>query len=59
VSSMENDLHPLASTGGISSPIADARDAFEVLDDLMQVVEALCPTWPPRERFRDGSVFKL
>ncbi len=37
------------------------RDPFEALDDLMQVVEALCPRWPERESFGDtaASVFKL
>jgi hypothetical protein len=59
MSSSENDLHPLSSTAGVSAPLADARDPFEVLDDLMQVVEALCPTWPARELFRDASDFKL
>jgi len=59
VSSSDVALHPLTSTGGISSPPTDARDAFEVLDDLMQVVEALCPAWPHRELFPDTAVFKL
>ena len=24
-------------------------DPYRVLDDLMTVIEALCPVWPPRE----------
>lgn len=24
-------------------------DPYRVLDDLMAVIEALCPVWPPRE----------
>jgi hypothetical protein len=27
----------------------DEREPFAVFDDLMCVVEALCPIWPPRE----------
>ena len=52
-------LHPLSSTGGINAPLADTRDPFEVLDDLMQVIEALCPTWPTRDLFPDTAEFKL
>jgi len=59
VSSSDAPLHPLASNGGISSPPTDARKPFEVLDELMQVVEALCPAWPHRELFPDTAVFKL
>jgi len=59
MSSSDVALHPLSSTGGVSSPTADSRNPFEVLDDLMQVVEALCPTWPPRELFPDTAAFKL
>ena len=51
--------HPLSATGGISSPPTDSRDPFEVLDDLMQVIEALCPTWPDRELFPNTATFKL
>ena len=50
---------PLASEGGISESPADARGPFEVLDDLMQVIEALCPTYPQRDTFPDGAIFKL
>jgi hypothetical protein len=32
-------------------PTATSRDPFEALDDLMTVVEALCPVWPNREIF--------
>jgi hypothetical protein len=54
-----NDPHLLASAGGISEPPADSRGPFEVLDDLMQVVEALCPTYPERDTFADSAAFKL
>jgi len=52
-------LHPLSSDGGATLPPTDSRDPFEVLDDLMQVIEALCPTWPERELFPVNAAFKL
>jgi hypothetical protein len=42
---------PLVAAGGIRAPVHPMRDPFEALDDLMVVVEALCPTWPWRESF--------
>jgi hypothetical protein len=59
MSSSDVALHLLSSTGGVSSQPADPRDPFEALDDLMQVVEALCPTWPNREVFSDAGAFIL
>jgi hypothetical protein len=58
VSLNSHPLHPLASGGGNEVSPPDSRDPFEVLDDLMQVIEALCPTYPPRSTFA-GSTFKL
>jgi hypothetical protein len=43
--------HLLVANGGIRVPVPTMRDPFEALDDLMVVVEALCPTWPHRESF--------
>jgi hypothetical protein len=59
VNSNEQQSHPLASEGGIGESPADSRDPFEVLDDLMQVIEALCPTYPQRDTFPHGTIFKL
>ena len=59
MSSPDAALQPLSADGGIISASMDTRDPFEVLDDLMQVVEALCPTWPQRELFPVAAVFKL
>lgn len=42
---------PLAADGGVRSVVEPATDWFTVLDDLMGVVEALCPTWPGRGNF--------
>jgi hypothetical protein len=29
-------------------------DPYRALDDLMAVVEALCPVWPSRDRIIEG-----
>lgn len=39
---------PIAGSGGLASKVRGERDPYEDLDDLMTVVEALCPTWPER-----------
>lgn len=49
---------PLAVEGGVTIALPETRDPFEVLDDLMAVVEALCPTWPQRDSTTPGP-FKL
>ncbi len=41
----------LVAGGGLRTPTQPMRDPFEALDDLMVVVEALCPTWPRRKSF--------
>jgi hypothetical protein len=35
--------------GGVVTTAHSEREPYEALDDLMSVIEALCPTWPPRE----------
>jgi hypothetical protein len=42
---------PFAADAGIQSPAAQPEDGFRALDDLMVVIEALCPLWPAREPF--------
>jgi len=37
--------------GGIVVAPSPVADPFAVLDDLMVVIEALCPQWPERETF--------
>jgi len=59
MSSNDAAVHLLTSTGGVRLQPADAQDPFEALDDLMQVVEALCPTWPDRDVFSDAAAFVL
>lgn len=31
------------------------EDPFRTIDDLMAVVEALCPVWPERDAFVNGG----
>lgn len=54
----END-QPFVAEGGISLPIPVPADPYAALDDLMKVVEALCPIWPERETFKEGSYWLL
>jgi hypothetical protein len=51
---------PFAADGGITHvPAATSRDPFEALDDLMTVIEALCPVWPKREIFSSTDRFLI
>lgn len=51
---------PFAADGGIThAPVATSRDPLEVLDDLMTVIEALCPVWPDRETFSSSDRFLI
>jgi hypothetical protein len=52
-----NDI--IAADGGVVAPVVSDRDPYEVLDDLMCVVEALCPTWPQRAPFTGEEKFRL
>jgi hypothetical protein len=45
---------PFAAEGGVGRVPKRQEDPFRALDDLMAVVEALCPVWPEREPF-DGK----
>jgi hypothetical protein len=53
------DPHPLARAGGIQPTPIETDDPFGRLDGLMQVIEALCPTYPQRDIFTDTGRFKL
>jgi hypothetical protein len=35
----------------VTEASCDGREPFAALDDLMVVVEALCPQWPARASF--------
>jgi hypothetical protein len=57
---MAANRQPFAADGGITHvPGATSRDPFEALDDLMVVVEALCPVWPYREIFSSNYRFMI
>ena len=50
---------PLSSGGAVPVRPTSLRDAFEILDDLMSVVEVLCPIWPQRVIFSDTVDFRI
>lgn len=50
-SSVTSSEQPFALEGGIVVAPSPVADPFAVLDDLMVVIEALCPQWPERETF--------
>lgn len=56
-----DDGQPFAADGGITHLPAKAtsRDPFEALDDLMTVIEALCPVWPNRAIFSSTGRFLI
>lgn len=54
-SSVKSDESPIAAEGGMTTPPRADEDPYRTLDDLMAVVEALCPVWPPRNSFRPGG----
>jgi hypothetical protein len=56
--SMQDDKAPFVADGGLAQVATSDRDPYEALDDLMVVVEALCPKWPPRPATTRGP-FKL
>jgi hypothetical protein len=47
---------PLAAEGGVRVPPEQPADPYRVLDDLMAVVEQLCPQWPERDVFRHENL---
>ncbi len=49
---------PLAGEGGVRFSLPDSADPFKAWMDLMEAVEALCPTWPERKRIV-GHTFRL
>lgn len=50
-------LFPDFTEAPIAPPLT--QDPFQALDDLMQVIEALCPEWPPRESLAPSGPFIL
>ncbi len=58
-SDQELSIQHLAGDGGVKIIPISRRDPYEALDDLMAVVEALCPGWPARELFKTSGVWIL
>lgn len=50
---------PFAADAGLQRSAACPEDGLRELDDLMVVVEALCPHWPAREPFADSGTMLL
>jgi hypothetical protein len=50
---------PFAADAGIQSFAARTEDWLRALDDLMVVVEALCPRWPARAPFARSPTMLL
>ena len=50
---------PLSSGDAVPVRPTSLRDAFEILDDLMSVVEVLCPIGPQRVIFSDTADFRI
>jgi len=44
----KRDSAPIAVGGGIDARVEVASDPYQVLDELMAVVEELCVEWPER-----------
>lgn len=59
MSSCNRSTEYFVAEGGVATPVSSERDPFQVLDDLMVVVEALCPVWPPRETFEKARNLRL
>lgn len=57
--STNNERQPLlVAEGGVAYRRSDTADPFAAWMELMEVVEALCPRWPKRER-NPGHIFLL
>ena len=49
----------IVANGGVRSVVDPPADGFAALDDLMAVIEALCPTWPQRDNFGSMPEMRL
>lgn len=50
---------PLAAEGGLPGSPPHKGDPYEALDDLMVVIEQLCPRWPQRGTFKADGLWLL
>ena len=51
----KSDEPHFAAGAGIDVAVRVEEDPYRTLDDLMAVVEALCPVWPSRAGFSGGG----
>jgi hypothetical protein len=58
-SSANSTDQPFANSAGIKVRLVQDEDPYRVLDDLMVVIEALCPVWPERGTFVDAGKMLL
>lgn len=58
-SSSNSPDQPFASDAGIEVPVVPDDDPYRALDELMAVVEELCPEYPERGVFVDGGKMLL
>ena len=58
-SSKKSTDAPIVAEGGLNQSADSPADPFQALDDLMVVVEELCPVWPARPTFADESNYLL
>lgn len=56
---MNSNEQPLVAEGGVTTPAIPVVDPYRVLDDLMAVVESLCPVWPHRQIFTGAEKMLL
>jgi len=50
---------PVASGAGARAAVPSPADPYQVLDELMALVEALCPRWPERGTTVDSGEMRL
>ena len=50
---------PFAASAGLAVPARHLDDPYRRFDELMAVIEVLCPVWPEREYFKDGGQLLL
>jgi hypothetical protein len=58
-SSSKPSDQPFANGAGIQAPVAPDEDPYRALDELMAVVEELCPQWPERGVFINSDKMLL
>ncbi len=50
---------PICADGGLSGPPRVSERPLDERLDLMELVEQLCPVWPPQDTFEGQTDFRL